>query len=406
MKLSQGGWRRRSAWLGLAVLLAASPACCSDQPLAAAGGTLALGASGSQQAAPPDGSPGQALQPPGNALGIWHVPAAGGEATLLLAISRIVSDTALSPDRRRLAYAVVDFESCRGQLWLTSDVGQAGSMVAEFGPSELVCELRWSPDGQRLAYTVAEYAGKALRGLRTELLDTAGGGEPRRFVDGCEVSWSPDGELFVATLNPNGDAPGPDGAVVLLDDTGATVRRLGTGHSARWSRDGERVAFVTNDGRVAIARRDRPEAPRQSAPIGAERVVWSPASDRLVAAGKEGFDAARHRPQSAVVLLSAERPEDPPRRLSTVANSCVELRWLELTSLVVATADNSLGWLGENKVWTVPVDGGPAQPWVTEPAELMFFDGPHGAYAAWVALELLRYYADRQLAPPPAQEGD
>ena len=197
---------------------------------------------------------------------------------------RSVGDVQISPDGRRIAYTVENYDRpgrSYSQVWVM-DL-ETGKSVRLGGPAEAGSELLWSPDGKWIAYlggageteglTVARPDGSGIMFLAT----VRGTNSPTQNP-GRSVAWSPDGKqlAFVSTTpGPETEAAAGDPMVItrylykpdysegnshfndnrrqhifIVDVASKQVRQLTEGgfyeHSIAWSPDGSELAFVSN----------------------------------------------------------------------------------------------------------------------------------------------------------------
>ena len=169
-----------------------------------------------------------------------------GHRTRLTLDPGLEIDAALSPDGRRLVYAA----GPASQVALyTSPVGRrVPKALAPGGPRPQRLPS-WSPDGRRILF-------RSPRGIE---MIAAGGGDPRVLVPDPGPSPADSGRLQGSTtvLMPGGWAPDDRrfvfsrrDSLFVGDTTGAPVRLLANGvepHSAVWSPDGRRIAYVTGN---------------------------------------------------------------------------------------------------------------------------------------------------------------
>jgi Tol biopolymer transport system component len=139
-----------------------------------------------------------------------------------------------------------------------------------------------SPSGKKVALLADQTGDKP--GLR--IIDVSTGatteGPYRRGMWGT-LSWAPDEQHLVADLDRLGDAPG----VGLVDLTAGTVRELAKGFAARWSPDGQSIAYYSSTKACALIRPDGSSVRTvMTASAGRELVtyapVWSPNSQQLL----------------------------------------------------------------------------------------------------------------------------
>src|ERR1041384_3331289 len=103
---------------------------------------------------------------------IWTVPAAGGEARLLVSHPAVESRPLSSPDGKELAFNSPRAGSA--DVWvLTLGTGALRRLTFEDGAEQLDA---WSPDGQWLYYSSSS---RDISGMNDEYKDSAPGGAPR-----------------------------------------------------------------------------------------------------------------------------------------------------------------------------------------------------------------------------------
>src|SRR2546427_384967 len=169
----------------------------------------------------------------------------------------VVANPALSPDGRRVAFAVTtvveDKDKRHSEIWMASADG-SGKPYRYTSPATEASSPRWSPDGSLLAFTSKrEGADDDAWFLRTG----APGGEAFQIagVHALPV-FSPDGRAVVFVQDSTETVeldvqPRPQLYVLTLADR--SVRRLETGYtenaSPAWSPDGKWIAFECSKGR-------------------------------------------------------------------------------------------------------------------------------------------------------------
>ncbi len=260
---------------------------------------------------------------------IWRMPAAGGEPVKLTDGDGMDFQPAWSPDGRFIAYG--SFEDGLG-LYVVPAAGGERTRLFE----GMALEPAWSPDGRWIYFSTDRTAGPAV--LNLWRLPVGGDGRPVAaaehitFGEGSDidVSLSSDGRRLafstvrfapdvwaldvqtrvlrrITSTDGSEDAPHlhPDGRTLLFesDRTGSsrlwtldlvdgTLQQLttpGETRFARWSPDGSRIAYELDlpDGprRLAVQRRGdaTPEIVVKQEGAGATAAQWSP-DGRLIAA--------------------------------------------------------------------------------------------------------------------------
>lgn len=110
-------------------------------------------------------------------------------------------------------------------------------------------------------------------------------GESSVLNDGLQPSWSRNGRRFVCTRETG------ERGIWIMSETGDIIERLGEGSSAKWSPDGQLIAFLHDNGlwvhHVAIGHRrcllERDQHDYQN--LG-DDIAWSPDSGRIAFVGR------------------------------------------------------------------------------------------------------------------------
>lgn len=169
-----------------------------------------------------------------------------------------------SPDGRHVVYAVYHGDAIELRL-LDLSSGLTRSVVAD---SSVNVEPRWSPDGRRLAYVSSAFKGRwhifiapvnpdVTLGPPERITEDRDSGLPRYYYGAYDQylspSWSPDGNDLIFVSN-RGHIWGSGGFWRMNARAGAEPRELRyeeTTWKARpdWSRDGKRVVYSSYLGR-------------------------------------------------------------------------------------------------------------------------------------------------------------
>src|SRR5579883_1401911 len=197
-----------------------------------------------------------------------------------------VTDARLSPDGSRVAYVVTSADEKRNrresQIWLIPRDGSKPGQPLTSGPSSR--NPRWSPNGQSIAFlSVRPSAGTPGHSDKPQVyLLSMSGGEARRLTDlenGVEAfQWSPDGDRMVCVsktgpkrkpfdqggsdvrhytsitykFNDTGWYDDKRSHLFVLDVKSGRALQITSGDTRndgdpRWSPDGTRIAFASED---------------------------------------------------------------------------------------------------------------------------------------------------------------
>jgi Tol biopolymer transport system component/C-terminal processing protease CtpA/Prc len=208
---------------------------------------------------------------------IWTVPAAGGDARLLISHPATESRPHWSPDGRRLAF--VSTRTGAGDIYvLTLDTGDVGRITWDDAPEQLD---GWSADGEWL-YVFSN--SRDVAGMSDVMRVRATGGTPmpvtaERYTSEFFASPSPDGGrlafsargIAAAQWWRRGHSHIDESEIWIRDAAGAYQQAVGRGAKALWP-------MWSADGRSLYYMSDR---------SGAENIWLTPAGAR------EGRDQAR-----------------------------------------------------------------------------------------------------------------
>lgn len=174
---------------------------------------------------------------------IYLTDLAAGRPRRLLAPGLEARDPAPSPDGRRIAFVVANYDDGVGDIWVVGRDGQNPSRLTDHGA--LDDQPSWSPDGSRIAF----------RSYRSERLGeiwimNADGSAPVNLtpapagtgIDHARPAWSPDGTRIAYAGTGGGDW-----GIWVMDADGGDKRQLTDtielDTEPAWSPDGERIAF-------------------------------------------------------------------------------------------------------------------------------------------------------------------
>jgi len=155
-------------------------------------------------------------------------------------------DIELSPDRTKLAAAVLNEQTGRRELWIYDATTGAKSRIDANDADENW--LIWSPDGKRVVYNSQRKRGLDLYGR-----DVAASANETLLATDVErgqwpVSWSSDGKNLLVVTNT--EATGNDIWVLPLGSEGKPYEFLASKASENWaafSPNGKWVAFSYNE---------------------------------------------------------------------------------------------------------------------------------------------------------------
>lgn len=176
---------------------------------------------------------------------VW-VDRAGKKLTTVVSDIADFGDIELSPDRTKLAAAVLNDQTGRRELWIYDvATGKKSRLDANAADENW---LIWSPDGERVVFNSQRTRGLDLYGREV----TANAKEALIAIDEergqWPVSWSPDGKnLLVVTSKQNSTGASDNDIWVLpLGNNGKPYEFLATDAQENWaafSPNGRWVAF-------------------------------------------------------------------------------------------------------------------------------------------------------------------
>jgi len=207
---------------------------------------------------------------------IYAIRASDGKETNLTNSPRREFDPRVSPDGKAIAFRTMEGGNTAIEVMRTDGEGR-GALVA--GPIEYTGH-RWAPNSNRLAYIAID------AGTPVPYLVSSGGGVSTLLtqVPGDDIGdWSPAGDSIVFSVKS-----GPQMGLYVRNPDGVNeFRRTQTpDHSAVWSPDGKRIAFISDrDGNPEIYLVDAAgdqETRVTSTPAPEYGLSWSPSSKELV----------------------------------------------------------------------------------------------------------------------------
>lgn len=187
-----------------------------------------------------------------------------------------------------------------------------------YGDFETIGDASVSPDGTRVAVVAGQREAPRLQIFDVARETFTQAGSPRGLPEHAYLSWSPDGAQ-IATVLERGDKPS---MVAIIDLATGQVRDLTEGFAARWSPDGQWIAYYSTDEECMLVHPDGTGAKRAwklkdswfaSKHFGWGAPVWSPDSRQLL------FSVVKNDgPALDVVLLDL-----PSGRTTTKATNAI-----------------------------------------------------------------------------------
>ena len=230
-------------------------------------------------------APGCPVPPPPyspSELGVHSVPAAGGPGRLIIPSGQAVPQLlSYSPDGRSLAYTRVATTGIT--MHIANADGSGERLIDHQTPSPY--NVAWAPDGRFLAY-MSQVQG--AQEWATYLYDLATGAvaEVYRHPGAGLFRWSPDGARLAFYSN-NENAPGV--WVVDVGETGASAVKVADDRvwDLSWSPDDARLAIGTPGGPAFVFDRDGTD--RRLVHRRGRRVAWSPVDPSMLAVDENGM---------------------------------------------------------------------------------------------------------------------
>jgi dipeptidyl aminopeptidase/acylaminoacyl peptidase len=267
-------------------------------------------------------------------------------------------------------------------------------LVAEaIADLQIVTDVALSPDGKQVAFVVrvprkaTDKPGGAYRALH--VVDTKGGAA-RQFTfppDGVSApQWSPDGKQLAYVGRRDGD---PSAQVFVVATSGGDARAVATGKTSvreiAWMPDGKRIAYTADREPTADEAKDH-EAGRDwkvgdvdgtfrqlhvvtlddgksqsltPRTFHVERIRVSPKGDALAIVGGTRADVDGTMMYGGVYRVAAAGGE--PKRLCDTAGKLGDLAWSKDANTIAFLGAADINDPTAGVVWTVPATGGKAK---------------------------------------------
>jgi dipeptidyl aminopeptidase/acylaminoacyl peptidase len=267
---------------------------------------------------------------------------------------RSASDPDLSPDGRRVAFAVVDTDQeqdrLRWSIWVAPVDGSAPPRRFTEGPADK--RPRWSPDGRWLAYLSAGDDQTDHAHLRLAPLD---GGVPARVgeLPGPleDFAWSPDAARIVVVC-PVG-VPDPANATPAERNAPRVPRGLAARLDGVGWQDGRRHLFIVEVETGAARQLTRGEYDHDDPSFSPDGASVTFVSDR-----HPRRDDRQFRSDVWTMPVSGGRP----RRLTDGKGSAAFPIFSPDGKMIAFAGQDNDGWDSDTYVFVVPADGSaPAQ---------------------------------------------
>lgn len=175
----------------------------------------------------------------GNGANIYQQSPSTGDLVPVTDTPTLKHSPAWSPDRRRVAYTLVDGDRYNLAVYDTL-TGQQTRLTDTAWP-DIDVSPAWSPDGQRIAYTCRR------DGLTHICVVAADGSDRRQLTTGGnrydDPAWSPDGSRLAFSM-VNADRR----HICHMAADGSDIRCITDGvqdNSPSWSPDGQQIAFAS-----------------------------------------------------------------------------------------------------------------------------------------------------------------
>ena len=255
---------------------------------------------------------------------------------------RLVSDPAVSPDGRWVAYVVTRSDREKNVnnavIWIVPATGGAPVQLTRGPRADRAPQ--WAPDGSWLAFLSDR--GENKRAQVYGITPNGGEAWPVTAADGPVTAFriSPDARRIAYIATPKASTADDD----LEKERGRPIVR-DSAYASEWAQLW--VAPLTNR-TAGAAQRSSPEL------LDVTSVDWAPDSRRLAWSAKPS-PVLRYNTLSAVYLQ--DEPGATPRKISDLPGSETVATWSPSLGLVVAATANALGTFNR-KLWVVPDAGG------------------------------------------------
>jgi Tol biopolymer transport system component len=161
-------------------------------------------------------------------------------------------DPVWSPDRKRIAFAVLDRAQIRSDIYVMDADGSKRTQLTKHAAKTKAHAPSWSPDGKRIAFSVMPDGDFAKTSLY--VMD-ADGKNLKRLGEGTGMLpvWSPDGKKILYTFFEKVERKYPysksrfdNPRLYVMDADGKNAKALTKGktQSGAYSPDGKRIAFL------------------------------------------------------------------------------------------------------------------------------------------------------------------
>ena len=149
-------------------------------------------------------------------------------------------DPAWSPDRKKIAFMVIDKKNQGVDLFVMNADGTGRTRLTKLPGQTFPHSPCWSPGGQQILFAVGSEPGPKGFSKQELWVVDADGKNLAKLGPGIDPSWSPDGKTILFTAQ-NAGSKGP--RLQLMDADGKNVRTLTReqGEMGKWSPDGKHI---------------------------------------------------------------------------------------------------------------------------------------------------------------------